>query len=80
MQRRKKLWVTVLGGLVAVAMLYFSTGSWLLTGLCLAAVAAYLMYPVKRPSAVPRCLNCGETLKVNARACDSCGSSRWTVN
>ena len=78
---RPRKWLSFVAAALALLMLFYYVGSWVLVGIFAAAVAILLAYQSSRSrqSRKPTCLNCGETLNPNARDCSSCGSTRWTT-
>jgi ribosomal protein L40E len=86
--RRPRWWAWV-AGLLAVIFMLYETGSWILTGLCFAALAGLVIYHSsgrgrgrvsrgKTATASKYCLNCGEELNANAKECRACGSASWS--
>jgi hypothetical protein len=77
---RPQRWLSLVAAILALLMLFYYVGSWVLVGIFAAAVAIFFAYQSSRSrqSRKPRCLNCGEALNPNARECSSCGSTRWT--
>lgn len=83
--RRPRWWAWV-AGLLAVIFMLYETGSWILTGLCFAALAGLVIYHSSgrqrgsrgKTAAARYCLKCGEALNPNARECRTCGSASWS--
>jgi ribosomal protein L40E len=88
--RRPRWWAWV-AGLLAVIFMLYETGSWILTGLCFAALAGLVIYHSsgrgrasrfkmtgRGKTAARYCLKCGEALNPNARECRACGSAAWS--
>jgi hypothetical protein len=83
--RRPRWWAWV-AGLLAVIFMLYETGSWILTGLCFAALAGLVIYHSSgrgrasrgKTAAARYCLKCGEALNPNARECRACGSASWS--
>lgn len=88
--RRPRWWAWV-AGLLAVIFMLYETGSWILTGLCFAALAGLVIYHSsgrawgrgkasreKAATGAKYCLKCGEELNPNAKACRACGSASWS--
>jgi hypothetical protein len=91
--RRPRWWAWVAGAL-AILFMFYETGSLILTGLCFAALAGFVIYHIYRSSGRGRasrgqsrgavigparyCLKCGEQLNSNARECRACGSASWS--
>jgi hypothetical protein len=80
--RKTSWWVIGIAAVLAVLLLFYSTGTWAGFGLCIAGIVALLLWQVFRTGKASsvRCMKCGQKLNPNARQCESCGSASWTVN
>jgi hypothetical protein len=80
--RTTQRWVIGLAAVLAVLLLFYSTGTLVGFGLCIGGIAVLLVSQSfrKGKSSSIRCMKCGQKLNSNARQCDSCGSASWSVN
>jgi len=78
---KTKPWLAVTAAVLAVLMLYYFTGSWVIVVLFFAALGVFVAYQKTRTGKTSSrvCIRCGAKLNPNARQCDSCGSASWTV-
>jgi hypothetical protein len=78
--RKKPWWTLATAAVLAVATLYYFTGSWAVVVLFLAGAGALIAYQGRGGTAASHaCVRCGAKLNPNARQCDACGSASWTV-
>jgi ribosomal protein L40E len=77
---KPRWWLTITAAVVAVLMLYYYTGSWVIVTLFFAAFGVFVAYQTTRARKLAShvCSRCGAKLNPNARQCDSCGSASWT--
>jgi uncharacterized protein YgiB involved in biofilm formation len=79
--RRPRWWAWV-AAVLAVTFTLYITGSWILTLICMGAIAVFLIVQSnkrdKPASASKYCLDCGKPLNANAVECRACGSARWS--
>jgi ribosomal protein L40E len=79
--RKQQWWLIATAGVLAVLMLYYYTGSWMVVALSFAALGAFVVYQTTRARrpASHSCVRCGAEMNPNARQCKSCGSASWTI-
>jgi uncharacterized membrane protein YjjP (DUF1212 family) len=79
--RTQRWLLTATAFVLALLVLYYYTGSWMMVVLLFAAAMAFIAYQSARDRRAPApvCLRCGERWNANARHCDSCRSASWTT-
>ncbi len=79
--RSPRWWIWV-AAVLAILLLFYETGSWILTAILFGGFGAFVIYQTRsheKPKAPAMyCLKCGAKLNANARECRACGSASWS--
>jgi ribosomal protein L40E len=79
--RTPRWWIWV-AAVLAILLLFYETGSWVLTAILFLGFGAFVIYQTRshqKPNAPAMyCLRCNAKLNPNARECRACGSASWS--